>query len=346
MKLVIFAGGIGTRLWPLSRENSPKQFDKIFNGKSTLQLAVERVKADFDVKDIYIQTVEAYKTSVKKQIPDIADGNIIIEPERRNLGPAVCLTAVELNKRGYDGSMVILWADHLMERPGEFIKALKYGEKLINKQEKRFVFLGERPRFANNNLGWMKIGKKAGGENGASYFEFKGWKYKPSSEECNILFKSDQAYWNPGYFITSVNFLLDQYKTLATGIYDCVVNNRYGEAEPRHFDRVIIEKVDLSSAIVIKTDMGWSDPGTLYALKEALEKTKEDNVTLGEVELLNATDSLVYNFEKNKIVTSIGIEGMVIVNTEDALIVVPKDEVVRVTDLVKQLRSKDKNKYL
>ncbi|MEA1962711.1 MAG: sugar phosphate nucleotidyltransferase [Patescibacteria group bacterium] len=346
MKLVIFAGGIGTRLWPLSRENSPKQFDKIFNGKSTLQLAVERVKDDFDAKDIYIQTVGTYKSSVKEQIPDIADENIIIEPERRNLGPAVCLTAVELNKRGYDGPMVILWADHLMERPGEFIKALKYGEKLINKQEKRFVFLGERPRFANNNLGWMKIGKKAGGENGNSYFEFKGWKYKPSSKECNVLFKSDQAYWNPGYFITSVNFLLDQYKTLAPGIYDCVVNNRYGEAEPKHFDRVIIEKVDLSSAIVIKTDMGWSDPGTLYALKEALGKTKEDNVTLGEVELLDVADSLVYNFEKNKIVTSIGVEGMVIVNTEDALIVVPKDEVVRVTDLVKQLRSKDKNQYL
>ena len=346
MKLVIFAGGIGTRLWPLSRENSPKQFDKIFAGKSTLQLAIGRVKNDFAVEDIYIQTVENFKSAVLKQIPEIPEENIIIEPARRNLGPAVCLTVLELNKRGYDGPMAILWADHLMDRPKEFIQALKTGEQLINESADRFVFLGERPRFANNNLGWMKVGKKIGEKEGVDFYEFTGWKYKPEPEECSKMFKSDQAFWNPGYFITSVSFLLKQYENLAPDIYNSVKTGKYDEAEATHFDRAIIEKVDLSSAVVIKTDMGWSDPGTLYALKEALEKSKEDVVTLGEVSTLEVTDSLVYNLEDNKIVTAIGLDGLVIVNTEDALIVVPKDEVVKVTNLVKQMREEGKKAYL
>ena len=112
MNLVIFAGGIGTRLWPLSRENSPKQFDKIFSGRSTLELAVERISSDFGMNNIFIQTVENFKSSIVEQLPQLPPENIIIEPARRNLAPAVCLSVIELKKRGYEGPMAILWADH------------------------------------------------------------------------------------------------------------------------------------------------------------------------------------------------------------------------------------------
>lgn len=105
MKLVIFAGGIGTRLWPLSRENSPKQFDQIFNGKSTLELAIERVKNEFGMENILIQTTPNFKDQILNQIEDLREENIIIEPMRRNLGPAVCLSVLELEKRG----LMVLW---------------------------------------------------------------------------------------------------------------------------------------------------------------------------------------------------------------------------------------------
>ncbi len=346
MQLIIFAGGIGTRLWPLSRQNSPKQFDKIFSGKSTLQLAVERVALVFGMKNIFIQTVGNFKDAIKEQIPDLPEDNLIVEPARKNLAPAVCLSVIELKKRGLTGPMAILWADHLMDNPKEFISALKAGNGLIKENKNRFVFLAERPRFANNNLGWIKVGEKAGVLDNNDYFSFKGWKYKPSAEECSQMFRQGSSYWNPGYFITSVEFLLDQYKKLAPAIYQNVSEGNYEQAEATHFDRAIIEKVDLSNAIVIKTNMGWSDPGTLYALKEALEENKQANVIQGQVTALNTSDSLIYNLEKGKLVTAVGLEGMVIVNTPDALVVVPKDEVVHITDLVNKLKKEGKDEYL
>jgi mannose-1-phosphate guanylyltransferase len=160
------------------------------------------------------------------------------------------------------------------------------------------------------------------------------------------MFKTGEYCWNPGYFITSVRFLLDQYKKLAPGIYNDVVNDNYEKAEAIHFDRAIIEKVDLSEAVVLKTDMTWSDPGTLYALKEALEESNEHNVCQGNVSILDSKDSLIYNLEEKKLVTAVGLEGMVIVNTPDALVVVPKDEVVKITELVKKLREESKHEYL
>ncbi len=346
MKLIIFAGGIGTRLWPLSRENSPKQFDKIFNGKSTLQLAVDRVAPAFGVNNIFVQTVAQYKQAVMGQLPELPEENILIEPARRNLGPAVCFSAVELEKRGLGGPMALLWADHLMDKPEAFTAALKASEALIEADPKRFIFLGEQPRFANNNLGWITVGDRLGGAGDSQYYEFKGWKYKPEPDECKRLFESGQAYWNPGYFITSIEFLLDRYKTIAADIYEAVSTGNYEQAEAIHFDRAIAERIDKNQAVVIKTDLGWSDPGTLYALKEALASNLDENVIQGEVTGLDCKDCLLYNFEKDKIVAGIGLEGMVIVNTNDALVIVPKEEVVKITDLVKKMRDEGKGKYL
>lgn len=346
MKLIIFAGGIGTRLWPLSRENSPKQFDKIFSGKSTLQLAVKRVEPTFGIDNIFIQTVENFKNLIKEQIPNLPKENILIEPMRRNLAPAVCLSVIELKKRDYSGPMALLWADHLMENSQEFTRALQIGEELIKKDSDRFVFLGERPRFANNNLGWIKVGKKIGSIEDINYFTFKGWKYKPTVSECGRMFKLSTFYWNPGYFITSTKFLSDQFKKLAPEIYQNVSEGKYSQAEATHFDRAIVEKVKLSQAVVIKTNMGWSDPGTLYALKEALEENKQANVTKGLVTSLNTTDCLIYNLEKGKLVATVGLQGMVVVNTPDAIVVAPKDEVVNVTNLVKKMKEEGKDKYL
>lgn len=346
MKIIIFAGGVGTRLWPLSRENSPKQFDKIFSGQSTLQLAVGRVAPVFGLKNIFIQTVEQYTGIVKEQIPDLPADNIIIEPVRRNLGPAVCLAMLEMKKRSFSGSVAILWSDHLMEREDDFTYNLQLAEKLISDNSERFVFLAERPRFANNNLGWIKVGGKIGEIEKNNYYSFAGWKYRPGPEECGRMFRSGEYYWNPGYFITSVDFLLGQYKNLAPQIYGNVEGEKYKEVEAVHFDKAIIEKVDLLKAVVLKTNMGWSDPGTLYALKEALETSREANVTQGQVVTLNVRDSLLYNFEKDKIMAVLGLEGMVIVNMADALIIVPKDEIINITELINKMKEEGLERYL
>jgi mannose-1-phosphate guanylyltransferase len=346
MKIVISAGGVGTRMWPLSRENSPKQFDKIFNGKSTLQLAYDRVAPVFGAKNIFIQTMPAYQKMIRKQLPGLPKANIFLEPARRDNGPAVCFAVNQLVKLGHSGPMAIVWADHLMDRVGEFTKALKAGEKLIEQEANRFVFIAERPRFANNNLGWMKVGAQKGEIGKRDFFGFEGWKYKPEKSLCDQMFKSGEYYWNPGYFITSVEFLHDCYKKLAPEIHKCVTKGKYETCQKLSFDNAIIEKVDLSGAVILKTNMGWSDPGTLYALKEALEKSSDSNVVKGNVVDFETTDSLVYNFEPGKVVTTVGLKGMVVVNTKDAIVVVHKDDVVRISNLVKEMKVRKLEKYL
>jgi mannose-1-phosphate guanylyltransferase len=346
MHLIIFAGGVGTRLWPLSRENSPKQFDKIFSGKSTIQLAIDRIAPYFGIDNVFVQTVDKFSGVIAKQLRNLPTDHILVEPARRDLGPAVCFAMLELKKRKIAGPVALLWADHLMENTEEFVKALQLGENLIKEDPDRFIFLGEEPRFANNNLGWVKIGKKIGRIDSADYFAFEGWKYKPPMAECDKMYKSGKYYWNPGYFISSVEFILKQYKNLSPQIYNAVSKNKYATAEALHFDTAIIEKVDMTNAVVIKTNMGWSDPGTLYALKEALEKENGANVVKGNVVEIDSSDSLIYNFEKKKLITAVGLQGMVLVNTRDALIVVPKEKVVRVTDLLKKIKDMGLHEYL
>jgi mannose-1-phosphate guanylyltransferase len=346
MKLVIFAGGIGTRLWPLSRVNSPKQFDKIFNGLSTLQLAFGRTAPIFGAENVFIQTVQQYRDVIAGQLPELPRENILVEPARRDLGPAVCFAAMELKKRGYSGAMAILWSDHLMKETEQFTGALSAAEELIEMDPDRFVFLAEQPRFANNNLGWIKVGAKKGETRRFPVHSFAGWKYRPPIEECSAMFGSGEYFWNPGYFITSIDFLLDCYRRLAPEIYGAVSSGNYQQAEALHFDEAIIERLDLSRASVIKINMGWSDPGTLYALKEALQKSCDDNVAHGEVAAFNTSDSLLYNLEKGKILTAVGLSGMVVINTPDALLVVPKSEVVHVTRLIKKMEASGLNHYL
>lgn len=346
MKIVIFAGGIGTRMWPLSRENSPKQFDKIFNGKSTIQLAFDRVAPIFGAENVFVQTTKIYRSIIEKQLFKLPKKNIFTEPARRDVGPAVCFAVNKLKKMGYGGPMAIIWADHLMDRVSEFTSALKAGEKLIKENPNRFVFMAERPRFSNNNLGWIKVGKEKGETDKINYFEFKGWKYKPKKAVCDRMYKSGEYFWNPGYFVSSVKFLEECYKKLAPEIVKCVIGGKYEDCPKLSFDSAIIEKVDLKNAVVLKTNMGWSDPGTLYALKEALEESSDSNVVKGKVADFETKDSLIYNFEQGKIIATVGLEGMVVVNTKDALVVVHKDDVVRISELVKEMEKKGMKKYL
>ncbi len=346
MKVIIFAGGIGTRMWPLSRVNSPKQFDATFNGKSTLQLAYARVAPAFGAENVFIQTSQVYKKIVEKQLPKLPKKNIFLEPARRDVGPAVGFALNQLNCLGYEGPMAIIWADHLMDRVNEFRTALKAGEKLIEKDPERFVFVAERPRFANNNLGWIKVGKELGKVARRDVFTFQGWKYKPEKSVCEKMYKSGDYFWNPGYFITSAKFLTECYQQLAPEIWKCITKNQYEKCPKLSFDNAIIEKVDLKNAVILKTNMGWSDPGTLYALKEALEESSVGNVLKGKVATLETSDSLVYNLEPGKLVATVGLKGMVVVNTKDALIVAHKDNVVQITKLVKKMKEEGLGKYL
>lgn len=349
MKVVIFAGGAGTRLWPLSRRNSPKQFGKFKDNKSTLQMAVERI-VGFGLNNIYISTNTKYVSLVQEQIREVEPVHIFSEPARRDLAAAVCLTLLRLKKIGVHGPVAVLWADHFMEHPEEFRAALKKGENLVIEDPEKIVFMGEKPRFANHNLGWIHLGEKIS----ENLYQFVGWKYRPLLDECKFMFESEEWLWNPGYFVFDLDFVLGLYEKFQPEILQVLLamvedekllQNEYKNLPAMSFDNAILENLEPEQAVVIKVDMGWSDPGTLYALKEALVKSPEEHYLNGKAVMYKSKDCFVFN-EENKLVAGVGLDGMLIVNTKDALLVCHKDNVPDIKDLLKQMEDKGQVEYL
>src|SRR5690606_7109594 len=157
MRIVIFAGGTGRRLWPISRQSSPKQFEPIVGESSTLQLAVERVASRYGIENIFIATNERYEEIIRRQLPELPQDNIIFEPARRDLGPAVGLAMAHMSQDGRDEPVAILWSDNYIENVTIFNNLLETARELIITKKAGILFIGETPRFANENLGWIGL---------------------------------------------------------------------------------------------------------------------------------------------------------------------------------------------
>lgn len=359
MKIVVFAGGVGTRLWPLSRKSSPKQFEKVVGEKSTLQLCVERLYPDFSSKDIYISTGQRYVDLVKKQLPDLPTENIIGEPEMRDVCPAVGLATAIIGKTHPTTPIAILWSDHIVKKEEMFRKVLKRAEEYIKLHNENIVFISQKPRFASQNLGWIEFGEKCDSKEGIDIYRFKSLLYRPNLKLAERFMKSGHHTWNLGYFVTTPKFLLGLYKKHVPQMYGKLIpiQNSYGgkdfiktvegiypTLEKISFDNAILEKLGEKDGVVISEDLEWSDVGAWEALKEALQTSPEQNVTQGKVLTTDSRDSLVYNYTDQLLVT-IDLEGYLVVNTHDVVLVCKKTSVPKIKKLVEGL-SGTENEHL
>lgn len=360
MKAVIFAGGIGTRMWPLSRKKTPKQFSKIIDGQSTLQLTVKHLRPEFDLKNIYISTNKDYQGIIAKQLPMIPPRNIIGEPEMRDLAPAVGYLCAILAKENPDQPFVILWSDHMRKKVANFKKALRVGQKLILEDSRRFVFMGEKPEFANQNLGWIKVGRKIKTLNGINIYSFRSWHYRPSLELAKRYFQDKHWFWNPGYWVVTPRFVLEQYQRFEPVMYQKLLKLQESYGTKKHnrelekiyptmkkisFDDAILAKVEPDKAVVLGCDLGWADIGTWEALKELLQKTPQQNLIEGNVSLHNCQDMMVYNYTP-QLVTIINLKGLVVVCTKDVILVCHEESMKEIKKVVEKFEGTKKEKYI
>ncbi len=359
MKAIIFAGGVGTRLWPLSRKNSPKQFEKVIGDKSTLQLAVERLLPDFEWEDIYISTSQKYVSIVENQLPNINPSHIISEPEARDVGPAVGLTIVNLLKNFPHTPIVILWSDHILKEDGLFRKILEASAEVVTREKDKLIFISQKPRFASQNLGWIEFEKEKLDRKGVKFHEFKSFHYRPNLTVAEKFLQSGHHAWNLGYFVTTPSFLWQLFKiyqpemfdilsqiyhTVGTSKYKITLDKLYKTLPKISFDNAILEKIKKEDAYVISENLGWSDVGAWEALKEALQSAPEQNVTSGKVLVTDCRDTLVYNYT-NQMVVTIDLDGFLVINTHDVVLVCHKNSVPKIKKLVENL-SNSENEHL
>ncbi len=359
MKAVIFAGGAGTRMWPLSRKNSPKQFEPLVNGKSTIQLQVAVISQKYAPEDIYISTGAEYVNIIRKQLPQIPADNIIGEPCRRDVGAAVAFIFGILAKNFPDVSVLNMWSDHLIKKPQEIMNANMSSRNIIEKDPHKIIFIGHKPRFASENLGWIEYGDKIDLGVDADIHSFKSFKYKPDSETAQRFYQSGHHAWNLGYFMTTPAFLNELFQLHApdvfihtnaianaygTDSFQEVLDSEYPQIPTVHVDNAIYEKLDGSESYVLTLDVGWSDIGAWEALKEALETSPEANVTHGQVLAKNTANSIIYNYDAEKLIVTLDLDDFVIVNTEDVMLVTKKSSAPKLSDLVKSLKDTEYEK--
>jgi len=352
MKIVLFAGGVGSRLWPLSRKNAPKQFGKIIADRSMLQIAVHKLFPEFKWEDVFISTGKAYSPLILEQLPQLSEKNIIVEPEMRDVGPAVGLVIAQFVKKDPNEPIVLLWgSDHLVKKEALFRKILRAAEKLVLKDPNKIVFIGQKPRYGNQNVGYIEYGDTQEKVDGLDVNEFVSFKYAPPQDVANVFATDEKHSWNLGYFVTTPALLWKMFEEFSpelfahlkkihdafgTEKYEKVLAEVYPQIEKISFDHAILEKMDPKTGCVISQDIGWSDIGAWEALKEALSDKVDANVTKGKILLENCTDSILHN-ETKQLIVGIDLNELVVVSMDDVILICPKGSVPKIKTLVKSL---------
>ena len=361
MKICVFSGGAGTRMWPLSRRKKPKQFQLLIGNKSLFQLMVGHLKKGFDLKDIYVVTGKEYKSWVNRQVPEIPQENLILEPQMRDTTAAVGFAATFLDKKFPGEVMAVIWgADHLVKNEEEFIKALKAAEKLA--QEKGAIIrINVRPSFPSVHLGYVQIGKKISDVSGFEVFEFIRHKEKPILKKAKEFLASKDHLWNTGYLVSDISTIIKLYEKHTPHISRILkeVQGKLGDEKKEKelaktyakipkvsIDYAIFEKLTRGEQLVILADLDWKDIGAWDVLKDELSKGKKANVVMGNHVGLGTENSLIYEEDTKKMVATVGLQNMIIIDTKDSLLICPASRASDIKKIVAKLAKENKKRYL
>lgn len=346
MKAVILAGGSGTRLWPLSRDLKPKQFHAFVGDKTMLQQTYERLSF-LSPKDIFVATSSAYGNLVKEQLPHLPANHLIIEPSLRDTAPCICFAAHQLAKLGYgEEVMAIIYADHLIQKPEALKQALQFAAHHIQKNDVLSV-IAVRAKWANPSLGYIRIGKTVEtSRKGLEIYELDRFTEKPNEAKARTFLASFKYLWNTGLYMWKVNTILRQFERFAPKILAaCKKSETYIKAPKISIDYAIMEKINPKMVHVIPADLGWNDIGNWGALHEELVKSEHGNVSSGNHLAIQTQGSVVLG-NQEKLIVTYGVKNMVIIDTDQALLVLPKEKARDVKKVVEEIRKKKRLKFL
>jgi mannose-1-phosphate guanylyltransferase len=357
MIALFMAGGSGTRLWPLSRESNPKQLHALVGPKSLMTQTVERVAPLIAPNDVWIVTGRNYADQIAAHAPGVPPRQIITEPFALGTNLAVGLGAMRIARHDPEAVILVGWADSHIGREAEFRAALEKAARIAPTLDG--VILGVRPTCAATGYGYIEIGAELddGGDDGGGAFKIARFEEKPSAGRAEEFFRSGRHLWNPGISVWKVSRLLElieeftpehfaalEYAAEGFGRADETrrMEEAFRNSEPIAIDRAIFEKA--ANLATIPADLEWSDIGAWSALYDVQAKNGGGNVTRGEVVALDTDGCLIYAGQR--LVATLGVSDLIIVETGDAILIAHKNETERLKEIHARVRAVGGARYL
>lgn len=344
--VVIMAGGRGERLWPLSTSETPKQFIKL-GGKSLFQETVARAARLVRAENIYIVAPAAYRRLIQDQV-ELPLENVLIEPVPRSTAACIGLAAALLKREAPNSIMVVLPADHVIQKEDQFIEVLKIAVEIAAAGD-RFVTLGIIPDHPATGYGYIqfdpeRIIRFSSAEGEIRAYKALSFTEKPDRERAEGYLKAGNYLWNSGIFIWRMNAILqalkrympDLFRLLTMDLSEPEFRRGYERLEAVSIDYGVMEKAE--NVWVIPVDMGWSDVGDWAALEDIYDCDAQGNVVLANHLGVDTQGCVLFSERRDKLIATIGLEDLVVVDTEEALLVMKKDRAQEVREILKQLQ--------
>lgn len=352
MYCVIMAGGSGTRFWPYSRNSRPKQFLKIVGDKSMLQMTVDRLQKINSVEDIFIVTRSDLAETIANEITGLKSENIIVEPNGKNTAPCIGLSALKIAALKPDAVMGVFPADHLIIGHKRFASAINTANHLARKKDV-LVTLGLPPIFPSTAYGYIQYQEESDIDHIDAY-KVKVFAEKPHLSLAEKFIKSGDFLWNSGMFIWRVETFFKNVKKYMPELNEQLkkidkllkkgedISEVWNQIKPVSIDYGLMEKA--KDVYLIKTKFDWSDLGSWNTVYDHMHKSDEGNVIKGDGVVLSGKNNFIQSDERFTAV--LGLDNIVVVNTDDATLVIPKDKVENVKDLVEMLKKQNRNDLL
>lgn len=346
---LIMSGGMGTRFWPKSRYNMPKQFLRTVGDKTMIQNTVDRIEKCIPHENICIVTNKNYVRMIKKQLPKIKGGNIFIEPYNRETATCIGYAAVRLLKKDPEAVMIVLPSDHMISNKDEFKRTIDEALN-IAKSEDLLVTMGVVPRRPETAYGYIEIGKPLEGYGDIPAYRAKRFTEKPNKTVAQMFIDKGTFLWNSGMFVWRASALLSEMEKYLPDLFgslmqmagalgtleeERVVNEEYEKIDGISIDFGIMEKSP--DVAVLKTNLDWDDIGTWNALEKYYMKDDDNNIINGLCSTIDTKNSMI--FGDQRLIATIGVNNILVVDTGDIVLICDRERDQDIKEMVRQLNS-------
>ncbi len=356
LRVIIMAGGAGTRFWPVSRKNKPKQFLPIVSEKTMIEETIDRLSPRVPLNNIYT-IANPEKTEIAKSLlPGLPDENFLVEPLGKNTAPSLILATARIYLQNPRAVVAALPADHLIKNTSLFLQKFEAAATAASSGDYLVTF-GVPPAYPATGYGYIQFSK----DNPLKtleevFYNVQEFKEKPGLEQAKVFLKEENYFWNSGMFLWQAGVFAQKLERFAPDMFsywtktlealktndNARISSLFEEMPSLSIDYALMEKAE--GVLMAKGDFGWSDVGAWSSLAELWPQDKTGNALKGENIILDSQDCLVYN--PGKLTALIGVKDIIVVETDDALLVVHKSQDQKVKDIVEEIKKKKKTDYL